>query len=77
MAVGERVDFEEQVKERLPSRLRRLWERVDSSVAGFLEAFGAGYISAGYRDAISFLIMLLVLLVRPAGLFGWASAGRV
>lgn len=42
-------------------------------ILGFLEAFGAGYVSAGYRDAISFLVMLMVLLIRPAGLFGWAS----
>jgi branched-chain amino acid transport system permease protein len=40
---------------------------------GFLEAFGSGYISAGYRDAISFLLMLVVLLVCPTGLFGFLS----
>ena len=37
-------------------------------ILGFLESFGAGYISAGYRDAISFLVMLLVLCVCPTGL---------
>ncbi|MCL5959045.1 MAG: branched-chain amino acid ABC transporter permease [Chloroflexi bacterium] len=43
-------------------------------ILGFLEAFGAGYISAGYRDAISFLVMLLVLCVSPSGIVGLTSA---
>lgn len=41
---------------------------------GVLETFGAGYISAGYRDAISFLVMLAVLFIKPAGLFGISEA---
>jgi branched-chain amino acid transport system permease protein len=44
---------------------------------GFLEAFGSGYISAGYRDAISFLLMLIVLLLCPSGLFGLLSGRRI
>lgn len=43
---------------------------VGGLILGFLEAFGAGYISAGYRDAISFLVMLAVLCIRPSGILG-------
>lgn len=37
---------------------------------GVLEATGSIYISATYRDAYGFLLMILVLLLRPQGLFG-------
>ena len=29
-----------------------------------------GYISSTYRDAIAFVILIVVLLIRPAGLLG-------
>jgi hypothetical protein len=32
-----------------------------------LEAFGAGLLSAGYRDAISFIVLFIVLAVRLGG----------
>jgi len=40
---------------------------------GVLEAFGTGYISSGYKDAIAFVVLLAVLLVRPEGLLGVRS----
>ena len=38
-------------------------------VLAFVEEFGAGYISSGYRDALGFVLIILVLLVKPTGLF--------
>jgi len=34
-----------------------------------IEEFGAGYISTAYRDAIGFLVILVVMVARPQGLF--------
>lgn len=35
---------------------------------GFVESMGAAYISAQYRDAIAFVVLILVLLIKPTGL---------
>jgi branched-chain amino acid transport system permease protein len=47
-------------------------------VAGFLigvvEALGAGLISSGFKDALSLVILLLVLYIRPSGIFGMREA---
>lgn len=37
---------------------------------GVVEVFGAYYVSSAYRDAFAFIILILVLLIRPQGFFG-------
>jgi branched-chain amino acid transport system permease protein len=44
---------------------------------GLIEAFGAGYISSNYKDAAAIIVLLLLLFVRPTGLFGSRSAERI
>ncbi|HEX68251.1 MAG TPA: branched-chain amino acid ABC transporter permease [bacterium] len=37
---------------------------------GITESLVAGYISSGYKDAVSLLILLFILFVRPGGIMG-------
>lgn len=41
---------------------------------GLLESLGAAYVSSAWKDTIAFLVLLLVLFVRPTGLAGKAEA---
>ena len=50
---------------------------VGGLVLGLLEAFAAGYVSSQYKDAVAFLVILIVLLAMPRGLFGRAPVERV
>jgi branched-chain amino acid transport system permease protein len=46
-------------------------------VMGVAETMVSGYISSTYRDAIAFAVLIIILLVRPAGLLGRAVAEKV
>jgi branched-chain amino acid transport system permease protein len=46
---------------------------VGSLIMGQAEVLSAGYISTPMRDAIAFTILIIVLLVKPTGLFGEPS----
>ena len=50
---------------------------ISGLLVGVLESMGAGYISSAYKDAIPFILILLVLFFMPRGLFGGKSTDRV
>ncbi len=39
-------------------------------ILGMAEAFTSVYLSATYKDAVAFVILVLILLIRPSGLMG-------
>ncbi|MFA7411101.1 MAG: branched-chain amino acid ABC transporter permease [Tissierellaceae bacterium] len=39
-------------------------------IMGISQSLGAAYISSGYRDAIAFVILIIILLLKPEGLLG-------
>ena len=43
---------------------------VGGIVLGVVEALVAGFLSSTFRDAAAFAILILVLLIKPSGLFG-------
>ncbi|MQY69720.1 MAG: branched-chain amino acid ABC transporter permease [Firmicutes bacterium] len=40
-------------------------------IIGLAEVMATGYISPGYKNAIAFIILTLVLVVKPSGIFGF------
>jgi branched-chain amino acid transport system permease protein len=46
-------------------------------VMGIAEVMVVGYLSPTYRDAIAFVLLILILLVRPAGILGRNVAEKV
>ncbi len=50
---------------------------VGGLILGMIEAMSAGYISSNYKDAVAFVIILVVLVGMPQGLFGRAKIERV
>lgn len=43
---------------------------IGSLLLGVIETFGVAYISSSYRDLIAFVLLILVLVIKPSGLMG-------
>ena len=46
-------------------------------IIGLLETFTGGYISPALRDVVPYIFLILILLVKPYGLFGLVEIERV
>ena len=44
---------------------------------GLVEAFGAAYISVAWKDAITFFVLILILIVRPTGILSERVAEKL
>jgi branched-chain amino acid transport system permease protein len=45
-------------------------------ILGLIEALGGGYLSAAYKDVFAFGALVLILAIKPTGLFGKEVQGR-
>jgi len=50
---------------------------VGGLLLGVIEALGAAYLSIAWKDALSFCVLILILIVRPTGLLGERVAEKV
>jgi branched-chain amino acid transport system permease protein len=50
---------------------------VGGILLGLLEQLSAGYVSSQYKDAVAFVVILLVLFTMPQGLLGTSKVERV
>jgi branched-chain amino acid transport system permease protein len=50
---------------------------VGGLLLGVVEALGAAYLSLAWKDAIAFLVLILILMFRPTGLLGERVAEKV
>ena len=48
---------------------------VGGLILGLIEALGGGYLSAAYKDVFAFGALVLILAVKPTGLFGKEDQG--
>ena len=46
-------------------------------IIGLIEAFWSAYLSAEYKDVATFMILILVLMIRPSGLLGRPEVEKV
>ncbi len=44
---------------------------------GLCETYVVAYVSSTYRDALAFVLLIIVLLIKPTGLFGKSSIEKV
>ena len=50
---------------------------VGGLIIGVTECFAAGYISGTFRDSFAFIILVLILLIKPSGLFGKKGVDKI
>ena len=50
---------------------------VGGFLLGIIEAMSVGYISSAYKDVILFMVLILVLIFRPTGIFGEAVTEKI
>lgn len=50
---------------------------VGGLVLGLIQTYATVYVSSKFSEAVAYLVILIVLLVRPSGLFGAKEATRV
>ena len=46
-------------------------------IIGLLETFTGGYISSGLREVIPYIVLIVILMIKPYGLFGLVEIERV
>lgn len=50
---------------------------IGAVILGVLEAFGGAYIGGTFKDTTAFMLLMVILLIRPHGLMGREEARRV
>ncbi len=50
---------------------------VGGILMGVSETFVVAYLSSTYRDALAFVLLIVILIIKPTGLFGKASVEKV
>ncbi len=50
---------------------------VGGILLGLIESLGAAYISIAWKDAIAFMVLILILIFRPTGLLGERVAEKI
>ena len=50
---------------------------VGAMILGILETMVTAYLSSTYRDALAFIILILILIFKPTGILGKRSQEKV
>ena len=46
-------------------------------VLGLTESFATGYVSSDYEDVFAFVLLILILIIKPSGLLGHKATQKV
>jgi branched-chain amino acid transport system permease protein len=44
---------------------------------GLIETLGSAYLTIAWKDAVSFLVLILILIIRPTGILGERTAEKL